>query len=423
MIESSSLLGINYLKNEYFREGEEERQRTRSLWLNILKKELNIWDYNRTVHPIFSKLKHWMYYKIPKLTCKLFNHFSTKKGKIMWIGAIGDKWDFLFKSQPYNLVVTDVHPSLSSFFQLIFTSNLSLCPIYSSYTDTFNGILNYDEKRLQKGLDILKNIFNHINPDVIVLNDDALPIHRAIVLVARELGIPTVEIQHGIYVGKFVTTGREADYLFVFGRHFKDFYVKNKIKDPKHIKILGYPYRIRKKDICNDNKEKKLVIYLGQNYDVYNKDLISNKIETIKNIQKICKKLGFDFVYRPHPSDDMNIMKSKLKDVTFTPDGETLSKSFENGDIFISFDSTALVEATLNSKVAIQFKNYDILTDNFEEIGACSKSVETFEKLEIYLEQIKNGELSSFYRPVKKDYMEIPLDPGIRFLELIEKII
>lgn len=419
----SDLLGIKYLKSKYFRGGEKDCLFTRNLWLKTLKRELKIWDYKETKHPLLIKLKHEMYFKTPRFGSKIFHYSSSTRKKIMWIGAIGNKSEFLFRSQPYDLVVSDMYPSLNSFLQLIFTPNLSLYPIYNSYTNIYNGIINCNEDHLQKGLNKLKDIFNHIKPDLIVLNDDALPIHRGIVLVARELGIPTVEIQHGIYVGKYVTTGREVDYLFVFGKHFKDFYIKNNIKNSEQVMVLGYPYHIEK--CYNDpNKTKNLVIYLGQNYEEYNKDLITIKVETVKTIQKICNKLNFDFVYRPHPSDNLKLLKSKLKNINFTPIGETLQKSFEKGDIFISFDSTTLVEATLNSKVAIQLKNYDFPTDNFERIGACSKSVETCKELEEYLKKIKNGKLSSFFRPVKESYMEIPFpNPETRFLELIKKII
>ncbi len=96
----------------------------------------------------------------------------------------------------------------------------------------------------------------------------------------------------------------------------------------------------------------------------------------------MCDKLDFDFIYRPHPGDDLNSLKSELKTVNFTPKGETLQRTLENGDIFISFNSTTLIEANLGSKLSIQFKSYDMPTDDLEKIGACSKSIETSDELE-----------------------------------------
>lgn len=420
MIESKNLCGMRYLKSEYF--DKKELLLARSLWCNVLKHELEKWNNERNVKffPRFNRLKLEMFLKIFQVASRIYSS-STKNRKIMLIGEISNN-DFLFMSQPYNLVISDARLLLNSLTKLIFTPNVSLNPIYSCYTDLYSGIINDNEDLLQQGLDKLKSIFNHVNPDLIVLHDDIFPLNRSITLVARELDIPTVEIQHGIYMSHNPPKGREVDYVFVWGKYFKDMYVKNKIKVANQIKILGYPYQIKKYN--NHDREKKLVIYLGQNFEVINKDLISNKIKTIQKLKEICDKLNFDFVYRPHPGDNLDLLKSEFKDVDFTPTGETLQETIERGDIFISFNSTTLIEANLHSKLSIQLKNYGLPTDDFEKLGACSKSVETFEELEEYLKEIINGELSSFYRPVKESYLKIPSpDPGKRFLELIEEII
>ena len=161
----SDLLGIKYLKSKYFRGGEKDCLFTRNLWLKTLKRELKIWDYKETKHPLLIKLKHEMYFKTPRFGSKIFQYSSSTRKKIMWIGAIGNKSEFLFRSQPYDLVVSDMYPSLNSFLQLIFTPNLSLYSIYNSYTNIYNGIINCNEDHLQKGLNKLKDIFNHIKPD------------------------------------------------------------------------------------------------------------------------------------------------------------------------------------------------------------------------------------------------------------------
>ena len=248
------------------------------------------------------------------------------------------------------------------------------------------------------------------------------PINRAIVLVAHELNIPTIEIQHGIYMSNNLPKGREVDYTFVWGEYFKDMYVKNSIKSLDQIRILGYPYEIKRFD--SDVKERKLVTYLGQNFEVINKDLLSDKISTLNEIKNICDRLDFDFIYRPHPGDDINLLKTEIKTVNFTPNGETLDRTLENGDIFISFNSTTLIEANLGSKLSIQYKSYDMPTDDLEKIGACSKTIETSDELENFLRNIKNHDLSTFYKPVDDGFIKVPYpDPSKRFLELIEDIV
>jgi hypothetical protein len=423
MMKNNDLLGMRYLKKEYFRE-EKDCINTRSLWFKTLNEELENWNDEKYALfiPKINRLKLEIFLKSLKLISRIYHSPPSMKNKnVMWVGEISNK-DFLFKSQPYNLLISDARLSLNSIYPLLFNSNVSICPIYSSYIDLYSGIINEDEDTLKRGLKILENIFNHINPDIIVLDNDLFPLYRAVTLVAREIGIPTVEIQHGIYQHDYIPTGREADYVFVWGKRFKDIYLKNKIKDPDKIKILGYPYHIEKYDSSNEGK--KLVTYLGQNLEVYDKELVSIKIGTIQNLKKICDNLNFDFIYRPHPGDNLSLLRPELENVNFTPPGEILQETIKKGDIFISFNSSTLIEANLSSKLSIQLKNYSLPTDDLEKLGACSKSVETFDELEEYLKKVKNRELSSFYRPVKESYIKIPSpNPRRRFLELIKDIL
>lgn len=418
MMKSEDLLGIKYLKNDF--KEREDCLFTHSYFLDSIKEELEMWNYKRYKHPMVNKIKREAFYNTLKLGSKIYYSRKNTK-KLLWIGPVFNRYNSLVMNLPYNSVISEINPSLNSLNQLIFTSNISLYPLYSFRPDILSGMLTNDEDLLQQGLDKIKNTFNHINPDLIILESDHIPVYRAMTLAAREIGIPTVEIQHGIYMSDFVPTGREVDYVFVWGEHFKNLYLKNGIKKPDQIKILGYPFQFKK--YGSNNRERKLIIYLGQSYENYNKDLIVNKIETIKDLQEMCNKLNFDFVYRPHPSEDLNLLKSEITDINLTSPGETLQETFENGDIFIAFNSTALVEANLCSKLSIQLKNYDVPTDDLEKLGACSKSVETLEELENYLKQIKDGELSSFYHPVKESYIKIPQNFEIEFCELIKEII
>jgi hypothetical protein len=422
MNEFNNLLKMRYLKSDYFRD-EKDRLNYSSVWFQVLNGELKRWNDKKYMNflPRISRATREIFLKTLKLSSNLYHPIPSLNKKIMYQGYVSNK-DFLFKSQPYDLVVTGAHLTLNAIFRFIFTRNISLYPVYPSYVDLYSGIVYDDKNLLREGLHVLEDILNHIQPDLIVLENDVYPFNRAVVLVAKKMNIPTVEIQHGIYMSDFLPTGREVDYVFVWGQYFKDIYLKNKIKRPDQLKILGYPFPINK--YGSINKGKKLVTYFGQNFELYDKELFSIKIETIRNLKKICDNLNFDFIYRPHPGDNLGLLKPMLENINFTPSKETLQETIKKGDIFISFNSTTLIEANLHSKLSIQLKSYDMPTEDLENLGACSKSVETFEELNEYLKQIKNGGLSSFYRPVKKSYIKIPSpDPGRRFLKLIEDII
>jgi len=161
---------------------------------------------------------------------------------------------------------------------------------------------------------------------------------------------------------------------------------------------------------------------LGQNVELYNRKLLNIKLDTIKNLDIICKKFGLKFIYRPHPGDPREFLQRKLPNINFSSKNETLKDSFQKGDIFISFNSTSLVEAALHGKLCTQLKNYPVPTDDFENLGVCPKSFSTIEELKEFLKDVsKTRNLKKFYKPVSSKYIEVPKpDPGTRFLKLLD---
>ncbi len=293
-----------------------------------------------------------------------------------------------------------------------------------------------DTKYLYQLIEYVEEKLKRINPDYIVLSGDELPIDRAIVLVSKKLGITTIQIHSGVYMrpSKFpfedkssalpLISGSVVDYLLVWGKYFKDLYIDQKVKKEKDIYILGYPYLIPKYDEINPPKNIYTVCFLAQDYERYNKDFLQAKLETVKQISEICKKLGFKFIYRPHPwGEDKKMIAESLPGVEFTLEKEKINETFSRADIFISFSSTALIEAVMRQKIALQVMNFPIKLDNLEELGACNKSFKDFIQLENYLVKIANSsDLGEFKIKVNNNYIETGHNPGQRFLEIIEKI-
>ncbi len=261
-------------------------------------------------------------------------------------------------------------------------------------------------------------------PDYIVLWNDIFPIERAMVLASKKLGITTLEIQHGVYdPSRSLETGKVVDYVLVWGQYFKDLYVKQDKRKKEAIYILGYPYSMKKNQRIKNPASRYVVCYLGQDLEIYDKDFLLIKLETANRMYAICKKLNLEFIYRPHPGDDRNLLEEKLPYICFTPMREKIEETFKKADIFISFQSTALVEAAIRSKVALQLMNYPLISDNFEALGACKKSLKTLEELEDYLKKIDSaGSLDEFKIKFNNDYVETRYEATQRFLEIIEEI-
>jgi hypothetical protein len=222
-------------------------------------------------------------------------------------------------------------------------------------------------------------------------------------------------------------TGKVADYILVWGEYYKDLYVKQNIRKPEDIYVLGYPFLIKKGKIGPKGYSKKnsrcIVYYLGQNFEVYDKIFFNIKIETVKKVNKICNRLGMRFIYRPHPLEDRLLSEEKLPEIYFSPKKEKIEDSIAKGDIFISVNSTSLVEASIRQKISLQLMNYSIKSDNFEQLGACNKSFKTIEELGSYLEKLVNApDLDKFKPKFNNNYIETRYNPGQRFLEIIEEI-
>ncbi len=370
-------------------------------------------------------------YKKSKLTNKFFWAFTDFKRKIILKKNAPSILLYLSPRKYFNIFYESCKIKnlycVDFFYSNIYNicRNIFYVPIFNILADLYSGILRDNENMVIQSLDNLYKVLQKINPDMIVLDNDSLPDARAVILVAKKLGVPTVEIQHGIYKSNSILpTGRCVDYVFVWGEYFKRLYLKQKIRPSKTIKVLGYPYEL--KPLPQESNKRKLTIYyLGQNFELYNRELLNIKVDTIAALNEICKKLGFEFVYRPHPGDPRGLLQKRLSNVNFAPKNETLEASFRRGDIFISFNSTSLVEAALRGKLCIQLKNFPVPTDDFEKLEICPKSVETTEELEDYLREIaKVRDPSQFHKPVSPEYIEIPKpNPGVKFLELVEDII
>lgn len=278
-------------------------------------------------------------------------------------------------------------------------------------------------KHLYRLIEEIENKLRVANPDYIVLWNDILPLERAIVLVGKKLGITTLEIQHGIPSESLpFGTGRVVDHVLVWGKYFKDFYVKNKIRNNEEFHILGYPYSIGKQGI-KQNKKKYRVCCLGEDFERFNDDFLKIKLESINCLSKMCKKLGIEFIYRPHPGEDRELLKKNLADIQFTDIGEGIEETFKKADIFISFLSTSLIEAAMRQKISLQLMNYPIKSANFEKLGVCNKTLQTFDELENYLKEIISApSLDKFKLNFNNDYVETRYDPIERFSEIIKDI-
>lgn len=374
---------------------------------------------------IFVK-KYKKYLPILNFIDKFFQKFvlffkSSKKNKVILFQKL--KGDLIIQeAKKYYSVGLIVKGKKDRLFAMINSMR------YIGVTDLYLYIDNYlrdgNKKYLYELINKMEDKLKIIKPDYIVLGLDSLPIDRAIVWAAKKMGIPTLVVQHGLEDSHLTPFNcKAADYILVWGEYFKNLYVEQVKRSPEDIYVLGYSCLLGK-NYENKIIDNSVVCYLGQNYEKYNKDFLEIKLETMKQLSLICKKLRLKFIYRPHPGDDRDLLEKMLPDICFTLKTEKIEETFKTADIFISSCSTSLVEATMMSKVSLQLMNYPVESDNFEKLGACHKSFKKIDELEKYLEKISIApNLEEFKTKFNNNYIETKYNPGKRFLEIIEEIV
>ena len=368
---------------------------------------------------------------LDKFISKFFKNKIEKRKKILFRPF--KYYNIILGEKKYYQVALIVHGNWDRLFAIKNFMD------YMATDDLDQYILAYlkekDIKYLHRLIKEIESKLKASRPDYIVLWNDITPMERAIVLVSKKLGITTLEIQHGAYDLFNLETGKVVDYVLAWGEYSKNLCVQQYKRKPEDIYVLGYPYMIKgneeiKKPVVESSAHYRagknnhyMVCYLGQNFEIYNKKFLNIKVETIKKINEICNKLGIDFIYRPHPGDNRESLRKNLSDIQFTNIKEGLEETFKKADIFISFNSTALVEAAMSSKISLQLLNYPIKSDNLERLGACSKSFETIEELEDYLKKIARAKnLKEFKTKFNNDYVETRYNPIERFSEIIKDI-
>ena|GEM_PF-1578026 len=295
-------------------------------------------------------------------------------------------------------------------------------PLYDVYNSVYAGIINSNDYLLEDSFLRLEKKLKKIDPKLIILDFDHFPETRLMTMVAKKLEIPTIEIQHGIYSGKGkLVSGNYVDYVFVWGEYFKDLYLRNKKNQTPEIRILGYPYSIPYPENMRYNKR---IAYLGQALELYGDSFLNTKKDMIQELDSWCTDNGFEFVYKPHRMEDLDLLKKECPQVKFSPKNEKIEDTLINNNVFISFNSTALIESALNSKMSVQLINYDIPTDDFEELGIC-RSFTSLTELKEFLKELKTSEdVKRHYSPVNPYYIEIPSpSPGEKFVELMREIL
>jgi hypothetical protein len=134
-----------------------------------------------------------------------------------------------------------------------------------------------------------------------------------------------------------------------------------------------------------------------------------------------CTKHGLEFRYRPHPAEDLSTITDIVGNWRILPTSQPLVEVFRDYSVFLSLTSSAVVEAGLYGRVAIQIYDDVFEFDHLQDAGACYTCMPTAESLGGLLAKVKAGTLAPF--PVSEDYLPVAPDLAARYREIFQEIV
>lgn len=259
----------------------------------------------------------------------------------------------------------------------------------ADYYKELKIILSRYEYRFPLIYHAYSTFFKKKKPSCIILEQGCYGADSAIIIkVAKELGIRVAEIQHG-YIGKNHTAymyGAEIDkrYLTYLPDDFLSYgkYWSKNCQLPIPVINIGNPYLIESTKCVADDKSSNLILYISSAVDP------DQTINEVLYINEKMKQKGFNFAFRPHPSE-LSTLNTKYEPIIRAKipiDTQNLYVSLGKATFVISNSSnisTVMYEAlAFKCKVVlISGKGKEVLTERPQ----CFEYLDTIDNLDTFL--------------------------------------
>lgn len=291
--------------------------------------------------------------------------------------------------------------------------------LYNAYRQRSSRELS--RKVLEAALKELEATLERTKPRILVLSQDSLFLERLVVKAARNVGVPTCAVQDGLYMAANhpdVYHGHTADLIAVWGDHFRDLYQMRGDRRPEDCQVLGYPYSLPLS--FDPPTEADSICILGQPWDAYSTEAAAAKIRMVRNVLAAGGS-RWRVVYRPHPRESRRQLGESFPHLSLTHPEESLEGAFARYGCFISLTSTALFEAALRQRAAIQILDPAIRSDKFHRYGFAVSVPNQATAIRRYLPKQNDSSRGKAYVP--PEFVHVPDHPGERLLELMEAYI
>lgn len=191
-----------------------------------------------------------------------------------------------------------------------------------------------------------KMVINEIGPDIVVVGYDRNTIVSGLVMLAREMGIPVLEIQHGLHRPIYPATEPLSDKIAAGGDYSKESYKRLGARDGQVV-VTGWPKYDRYKKLKEDTSRKsatEILFAMGPGNTKANLYIIKSIGLWLKDFERI------RLIVKPHPSESEKVYRkvtNEYEQVTLCKSGEDIASILPSTDVMITEHSTVGTEAAL----------------------------------------------------------------------------
>ena len=340
-----------------------------------------------------------------------------------WCGLTASKTSHFFPVGTKNIYFTDL-------YELLFLLKSSLFKVlhYKKYKKILSEInkilLLFDNKydvdlHLTKKHFVDKIIYNYtmkkmwkkivqkINPKAVLLHYFPTSFKVLLINICNELGIPTIELQHGIITYSDPAEHKTYDindcfnvpkYLFAFGNKIVN--KKFLTTESKNIKFVGFPFLEKK---VKSNYELPLTLKKHEKYILFiSQDMLGKELSKFASkLSELLKdKPEYKIIYKYHPNEGNIEYKCLNKEniISIKKYGEEIYKYQHFSCLQVGVFSTSLYEGLAFGLPTIILKNLKNANQTLETLSFIKKGVYAIERPEQVIEVLNHLE-----KPQKKD--------------------
>ena len=244
-------------------------------------------------------------------------------------------------------------------------------PIRKNIMRTLNRLFVAEFTSLIRHGILSKHILETQRPSLVIASDICDPRTRTYMLQCKEFGIPCLALQFGLISSQGVEWSFfPADLVAVWGQDTKDTLISHGVPSnqivmtgsPRNDSFFNFPTSeiesIKKKLGIPDGAP---VVLLASTFTLKSYDKLYNDPEILQAMKRAVFNSvdNFDNIYlivKPHPAEDESQTKSFASNnpnIIFVPRSEDIRPLIKACDCFISFGSTATIDALISEKIVI----------------------------------------------------------------------